>query len=81
MKTIQLTLPIHWASPLINSDESGLDDLEQAALDEFVADMVNDYGKCICIDALLEDAVFTSYHDANAYGILACDCAIFVFEG
>tara|TARA_R110000868_G_scaffold98245_1_gene270271 strand:- start:2654 stop:2899 length:246 start_codon:yes stop_codon:yes gene_type:complete len=80
MRTIELTLPVHWASPLVNDDDTGLDDIEQAQLDKFIADMVDEHGKCYCIDAKLDDTTFFKYHDANSYGVLACDCAIFVFE-
>ena len=80
MTMIEYTLPVHWASSLINGDDSGLDDIEQAQLDEFIADMIDEHGTCQCIDAKLDDAVFTSFHDANDVGVLACECAIFVFE-
>lgn len=79
METIDYTLPVHWASALINGDDSGLDDDEQDALDEFVNDMVQQHGKCYCI-GVKEDTNFVKYHDAEIYGILACDCATFVFE-
>ena len=81
MKTIELTLPVYWASSLVNDDDTGLDDIEQAQLNSFVADMVFEHGKCFCVDVKTDDDVFTSYHDANEYGVLATDCAIFVFEG
>ena len=80
MCTIEYTLPVHWASSLINGDDSGLDDIEQAQLDEFIADMIDEHGTCQCIDAKLDDTTFFKYHDANSYGVLACECAIFVFE-
>ena len=80
MTMIEYTLPVHWASSLVNGDDTGLDDIEQEQLEAFSDYMVNKYGKCYCVDAKLDDAVFTSYHDANEVGVLACECAIFVFE-
>jgi len=80
MTMIEYTLPVHWASSLINGDDSGLDDIEQAQLDEFIADMIDEHGKCYCIGAKSDDTTFFKYHDASSYGVLACECAIFVFE-
>jgi hypothetical protein len=79
MTMIELTLPMFWASALVNGDETGLDDLEQEQLDDFVNDMIITYGTCLCV-GVKDDPVFTSYHDANEYGVLATDCAIFVFQ-
>jgi len=82
MTLIELTLPTFWASSLVNGDDTGLDDDEQAQLDAFVDDMVRQYGKCWCLGIKNgDDPVFTSYHDANEFGVLAAECAIFVFEG
>ena len=80
MCTIEYTLPVHWAPSLINGDDSGLDEEELEQLDAFTNYMVDKYGTCYCIDAKLDDVVFTSFHDANDVGVLACECAIFVFE-
>lgn len=37
MKIIKLTAPSHWASYLINGDDSGLDAEERAACDAWIA--------------------------------------------
>lgn len=78
MQTVQYTLPEHWACALINGDETGLDDEDQAALDAFVDDMVKEHGSCHCVD-VVDDAGFMRYHDAQPYGVLACNAATFVF--
>ena len=79
MKTTSYLLPEHWACALINGDESGLDDCEQEALDSFVAYMVEKHGACHCVD-VGEHCGFVKYHDAQEYGVLACDVANFIFD-
>jgi hypothetical protein len=78
IKTYTLMLPTHWASPLVNGDETGLEDEDQAQLDAFVNDMVRTYGSCHCVD-VSEDTEFMRWHDAAQYGVLACDVAEFTF--
>ncbi len=31
-----------------------------------------------CVD-VLDDSSFLKYHDAQPYGVLACDCSTFIF--
>jgi hypothetical protein len=78
IKTLTLELPVHWACALINSDESGMDDEDIAALNAFVDDMVRNYGSCHCVD-VSEETGFSRWHDAAQYGVLACDTAEFTF--
>lgn len=69
-----LTLPEHWACPLLYGDVSGLDDQEEAALDSFLADHPN------LFLADVDDAPkFCHRHDATPYGVLACQCYLFTF--
>ena len=75
----EYTLPAHWACALVNSDTSGLDDEEEAALDAFTEYMMEQYGRCWCLDCD-EETWFTSYHDATCYGIGGCDVAVFQFQ-
>jgi hypothetical protein len=75
IKTISLDLPAFWASALINSDESGLEDEEQEQLDNWV----NDNPTLYCID-VSEETFFSKYHDAAKYGVLPCDCSEFTFQ-
>lgn len=72
-------LPAHWASALINDDQSGLDDDDAAALDRFTAHMTAVHGRCwplTCDD----DAGFETYHDARQFGVLACDTLTYYFD-
>jgi hypothetical protein len=75
IKTISLDLPSLWACPLINGDESGLEDEEQEQLDAWLKDNPNLY----CID-VSEETFFYTYHSGREYGVLPCDCAEFTFQ-
>lgn len=79
MDTVVLKLPVFWASALVNSDESGMQDSEIEQLNQFVYDFCEQFGSCHCID-VSEDTEFMIYHDAIQYGILACDVAEFTFS-
>jgi hypothetical protein len=59
IKTISLDLPSHWACPLINGDESGLEDEEQGQLDAWLKD--NPLLSCVDVS---EETFFSKYHDA-----------------
>lgn len=75
MKTATYTLPTHWASALINGDWSGLDEHDEEALTRVM------HGEALpdCLD-VHDDSTFCKYHDAQPYGVLACDCSTFVFS-
>ena len=79
MQTIEMDLPSHWACALINGDESGIDDDEQASLDAFTDYMVKQYGRCDCLDVNCEGEDFMRYHDAADFGVLACNTSKFTF--
>ena len=75
----QFQLPAHWASYLFNGDESSFSlydngDEEIAIIDEFIKD--KGFGDPCEIS---EDTSFEKYHDAQNYGVLACDCATYTF--
>ena len=79
MKLETYLLPQYWASALINGDESGLTDQDAQQLGAFVKDMVNIHGRCwpvTCDD----DVQFMRYHDAQPFGVLACDVVTFHFD-
>ena len=71
---MELTLPDHWASPLINGDETGLSDEEYESFNEFCD---NELQGLHCLD-VKDDSTFVKYHDAMQYA-LAGDCSTFVF--
>jgi hypothetical protein len=79
MELEKYELPIHWASALVNGDESGLSEEDQKALDKFTRYMLKVYGQCFCID-VEDDVYFSLYHDATQFGVLAADCAIYCFD-
>jgi hypothetical protein len=72
-------LPEHWGCALINGDETGLNDADQKALDAFVDDMIEKYGRCWAVSCDDEPS-FMRYHDAEPYGVRACDCLEFTFD-
>lgn len=71
---MELTLPNHWAAPLINGDETGLSDEEYESFNEFCD---NELQGLHCLD-VKDDSTFVKYHDAMQYA-LAGDCSTFVF--
>lgn len=69
------TLPEHWASYLVNSDPTGLEDDEQQTVDRFVD--CEGLGHCVEVS---EDTSYVHYHDARLYGVLPGECAEYTFE-
>ena len=82
MVTEKYDLPAHWASYLINGDATSFSlnddggDAEIALIDEIVADIDTKGGALITCS---EESFFSKYHDAQPYGVLACDCLEFTF--
>lgn len=68
-------LPAHWASTLINGDESGLEDHEIELLNQWLEHVKPGW----CVDVKGEPE-FRTRHDADDF-VLACECACFVFQG
>ena len=73
-------LPSHWASYMINGDATSFSlnddggDAEIAVIDEFM----EDFGEGVIVTCS-EEPFFSKYHDAQPYGIKACDCLEFTF--
>jgi hypothetical protein len=65
-----LDVPSHWLSALVNGDDSGLEDEEIAQLEAFCASELSDGWS---VTAWEEESGFMKYHDAQPYGVLACD--------
>ena len=82
MVTEKYDLPAHWASYLINGDATSFSlnddggDAEIALIDEIVADIDTKGGALITCS---EESFFSKYHDAQPYGVLACDCLEYTF--
>lgn len=73
-------LPSHWASALVNGDETGLEHEDERALGRFVDWMVAEYGACHCLASIEDDVGFARHHDATRFGVLACDVSTFAFD-
>jgi hypothetical protein len=70
------TLPSFWASALINSDTSGMEDRDERALDQWFAATFPNGAHCVDV---ADDENFIRWHDASQY-VLACDCSTFTFD-
>lgn len=73
MKIETYTLPIFWASALINGDFSGLEPGEIAILQHWLSSHP-ELGGCL---SCTQEAEFRKHHDAPS--VLACDCLDFTF--
>jgi hypothetical protein len=76
MQTATYCLPVHWASALINGDETGDSDEDSACIAAWL-EAHPELGACLDVSDEGED--FRTYHDARCVGVLACDCAQFTF--
>jgi hypothetical protein len=72
MNVLTLTAPSHWASYLINSDDSGLNDRERFEVNAWL----DDHGLGMPVSC--DDAGFLKDHDARRFA-LAADCQIYSF--
>lgn len=81
---ITYILPKHWASALMNDDESGYLGAELYEIEQFRDLLTERHGKAFCIDVAADgsdgDHGFMQYHDAYSIGVLACDCTEYMFE-
>ena len=72
MKTLTATAPEHWASYLVNGDDSGLSPEDKAQADKFAAWLGGGIVKC-------KDAGFMHTHDAQRIcGTLAATCCEYI---
>lgn len=77
----ELTLPAHWASYLINGDDSSFF-LNHDQGDEeigLVERLLKSEGVGHCVSCS-DESEFRRYHDATRYGELAGDCLTYTFE-
>jgi hypothetical protein len=70
LEAVTLDVPEHWLPALINGDESGLDDKESAQLKAFCDGELSDGWHISSYD---DESELTKYHDAQPYGVLACN--------
>lgn len=74
METTTYKLPAHWAGALINGDFSGLEEQDEEQLMRVIAgEDLPDPIDCS------DEPEFLKYHDAQPYGVLACNCLTFTF--
>ena len=73
-------LPSHWAAAFINGDDTGLNDADEDAMNDFVSWMLKEYDKCWFLN-VEDEHWFSKYHDATRFGYrLACDVSTFAFD-
>lgn len=69
IETIEYKLPAHWASAIINGDDSGLSDNDLVELEAFLEK--EEYPNIVDVS---EDSYFSHSNDA---GTLACDVSVY----
>jgi hypothetical protein len=69
-EAMTLDVPEHWLPALVNGDESGLSDKELALLQAFCDEELSDGWY---VSTYEEKGEFMGCHDAQPYGVLACD--------
>lgn len=75
----QYDLPSDWACALMYGDEDSLSDEDLDHLNAFVD--AQDFPIFHCVDVESDDGGdFRRYHDATAFGVLACDVSTFTFD-
>ena len=74
IETTVYTLPSHWASALINDDQTGLEVDDIVQLNQFM----RGEGLGAPLD-ISEEGNFCVFHDARGYGVLPCDCSDYTF--
>lgn len=79
MLTETYVLPDFWLSGLINGDYTGYSEEENAQLEAFTKDMVGRHGRCWALSTG-EAKGFMRYHDAECYGVLACNAVEVIFD-
>lgn len=65
-----LTVPDHWLSPLVNGDLTGLDDKEEKQFNAFCSEELSNGWHVASYE---NEGSFMKYHDAEPYGVLACN--------
>ena len=73
METVNLILPAHWASALVNADYTGMEDHEIVEVDTWQNS--NTHNSPLAVSAEPE---FVAYHDA--VNVLPAECLEYTFE-
>ena len=78
MDTITLELPDFWATALFYDDTSGFEYEDEKHFQDFCQWMLKHYGTSEPVD--IDDEVsFMKYHDAERFGVLACNVHKYTF--
>tara|TARA_R110002153_G_scaffold108744_1_gene249352 strand:+ start:349 stop:648 length:300 start_codon:yes stop_codon:yes gene_type:complete len=78
METVTLNLPNFWATALFYDDVSGFEYEDEKPFQEFCQWMLKNYGTSEPVD-MDEEGHFMTYHDAQQFGVLACDVHKYTF--
>lgn len=75
METETYVLPEFWAVAFFNGDESAFNEEDLRAFEAWLDDHSHLSGPV----AMENQGDFLRYHDAQPYGVLACECAEYIF--
>ena len=78
MTKIELILPDFWAAALFNDDTSCFEYDDEMAFQEFCRWALKNYGTSEPVD-MEEEGHFMTYHDAQQFGVLACNVHRYTF--
>lgn len=79
MYSIVEILPAHWASAIVNGDETGMDDADAAAFNAWIEWFQAECGTILTCDVFSDEPQFVKYHGATRHGVLACMCHQYTF--
>lgn len=79
MYSIVEILPAHWASAIVNGDESGMDDADSKAFTAWITWFQRECGTIITCSVFSDEPQFVKYHGATRQGVLAAMCHQYAF--
>jgi hypothetical protein len=74
MQTILEILPAHWASAIVNGDETGMDDADAAEFNAWIDWFQAECGTILTCDVFSDEPQFVRHHGAAHQGVLAAMC-------
>ena len=78
MKTVTYELPDFWATALFYDDTSGFEYEDEKPFQEFCEYMAKEHGTSEPVD-MDDEPSFMKYHDAQRFGVLACNVHKYTF--
>ena len=79
MYSIVEILPAHWASAIVNGDETGMDDADRASFNAWIDWFQAECGTIITCSGFSDEPQFVKYHGATRQGVLAAMCHQYAF--